>query len=253
MSLLVSLDRARAWAEDPAATAVTAIAKGATTTVTAAGHGLAAGQEAVVSGALGMTAINLVPATVIAVPDADTVVLALDSSAFANYTGGGQIEDAATLRLVAGASAAIEQWCNRRFAAAERTEIFDGRGDTWLRPGEGPILSIASLSIDGAAISPITGDAAGWYLDSGRGRILLRGLLFSRGVQNIALTYTAGFDPIPEDVQTACLELAQHRRAERTSRGVQSESLAGQSITWGARAMPWSVEKALDSYRRVRL
>lgn len=68
--------------------AITGITKGATTTVTAAGHPFSNGQEVVFTTVGGMSAINSLGGTVSNVT-ATTFDVNIDSSAFTNYTSGG--------------------------------------------------------------------------------------------------------------------------------------------------------------------
>jgi hypothetical protein len=84
------------------------------------------------------------------------------------------------------------------------TDVFDGTGQSALMLRRWPVISIASCTVGGVVYGPASapgvGGAPGFVLDSadpappGRmQRLALRGARFVPGVQNVAVTYTAGY------------------------------------------------------------
>lgn len=83
-------------------------------------------------------------------------------------------------------------------------ESFNGNGKTMMVLPNSPIISVASLKIDGATI-PFSADkkTAGFVFT--KTLIQLIGHVFSKGVLNVDVTYDAGFDEVPADIRQACL------------------------------------------------
>lgn len=75
------------------ARAVAGITKGATTVISVGAHTFVVGDSVVVTGAAGMTQINGLRALVTAF-DATTITVAINSTAFSNHTGGGNVNTA---------------------------------------------------------------------------------------------------------------------------------------------------------------
>jgi hypothetical protein len=158
--------------------------------------------------------------------------------------------DAVLSALITNASAFIESYCNRVFALSSYTESYNGTGGDRLYSWRAPIVSVASLSVDGIAIqaAPNT-QSPGFVFDDDL--IYLRGARFCKGVQNVTVSYTAGFAAIPADVNQACIELVALKYAKRDRIDKSSETLGTQQTQAYAMAdMPAQVKTALNNYRR---
>lgn len=162
----------------------------------------------------------------------------------------GNQDDALLSRLIAAASAYIETWTNRTFAAKQYSEVRDGTGGQRLVFADYPVTAVASVVVNGNPIpaSPTPSDA-GYRFDSIR--LMLTGYQFSRGLGNVELTYTAGYASIPPEIEQACIELVALRYKERDRIGHQSKSLAGETVTFMIRDFPDSVRTILANYRKV--
>jgi hypothetical protein len=115
--------------------------------------------------------------------------------------------DDANLQLAISAySQAIASWCSRNFVVSTYNEVYDGHGGGRLMTKNWPITAVSSLSVNGQPINAATGVPGIGYAFSDRSVVLGGCDQFWRGLQNILITYTAGFDPIPADLQMACLE-----------------------------------------------
>ena len=73
------------------------ITKAVTPVVTANGHGLVAGDKIAIAGVVGMTEINYLLARVVAVIDANSFYIDINTSSFSTYTSGGTVGKAETL------------------------------------------------------------------------------------------------------------------------------------------------------------
>jgi hypothetical protein len=116
-------------------------------------------------------------------------------------------DDALLGRLITQVSRATLAFLDRANILPTRfVETRDGRNDTEIVLRQWPVTSVATLSIDGAAIAPAPPLVAGAPHQSGylleaadsappghMQRLALRGRLFTAGVQNICVTYTAGY------------------------------------------------------------
>ena len=158
-------------------------------------------------------------------------------------------DDALLTNMVARVSAAAESFMGRTIASTAYTETHNGRGLSKLAFGQVPVISVASVTINGTAIparnSPTS---SGFAFD--QQLLYLCGYTFTRGVQNVVVQYTAGFASVPTDIEQAVLELIALRYVNKDRVGVSSKALAGEQISWFHNA-PTDVMDVLDQYRRT--
>lgn len=160
-------------------------------------------------------------------------------------------DDALLMRLVDHASSMIERACNRVFGQATYTETRNGNGRNFLVLNNRPVTAITALSIDGKAIAQSTGiHVAGWVL-SEPWKVALRNLEFTAGIANVEITYTAGYDAIPNDINQACCLVASLAYKERDRMGIDSKSVGGETITFTNDEPPPSVRQLIENYRNV--
>lgn len=233
-------------------------------------------------------------------------------------------QDALIAQLIPRESRLIEQWTSRQYPTVTRTaKRFNGHGGQTLVLPDSPILSVSSLTIDGTTIAASSDGILPGYLINDAA-IHLIGYSFTRGLQNVVVTWTAGYrasetDTIPSDTTPAltpseggtpyapssvvnastgaaftqvsnspattqysfsggtftfaaadagtevtmtydyvpgpvvqgCIELVGLDLKQRSNLGVQSRTLAGESVTYTDRSLPPSVRELLQPYRRV--
>lgn len=166
-------------------------------------------------------------------------------------------EDGLIAALIPQASGQIEQYCNRTFLQGTYTETRNGRDTATLYLRQQPIVSVQSLTIEGVTVQPSPNtqtygyvfDEAQIYIRHARGPFGQPDR-FVRGVQNIVVQYTAGFEAIPDDIVQACVELVMWKRAKRNRIDKSSETLGSQQTqAYVMSDMPASVKAALSSYR----
>lgn len=152
-------------------------------------------------------------------------------------------------------SAWVEQYCDRKFAKGTYTEQHDGDGTDVLTVAHWPIISVASLYDDpdrlfgaGTLIAP-----ADYVIYKDQGKIQLDGLVFARGLQNVKVTYDAGYAEIPPDLQQAVCELIADRFRNKEHQGLRSLSVGAYSIGFTEAELPEEVRAVLDGYRRIRV
>jgi hypothetical protein len=163
-------------------------------------------------------------------------------------------QDAVITRLIDSCSVYIESWLSRKIAQAVYTEAYDGKGSNAITLAEYPITALTSVSIDGVAqvIVPNTefNTVGARYHER---QLVINGKVFSRGRGNVLVTYQAGYATVPADIEQACIELVSLRlkNARKANLGIQSKTLAGESITFFSGAMPDSTRDMLLEYRNV--
>jgi uncharacterized phiE125 gp8 family phage protein len=154
--------------------------------------------------------------------------------------------DAVLSALIPNVSATIESFCNRVFASSAYTDTFNGNGGTKLFLRNGPVVSVSSVTCDGVAIvTAPSAIGAGYMADDAQ--VYLRGLCFPRGVQNVAVSYVAGYAVIPPDVVQVCIEMVASHYAKRNRIDKASETLGTQqTISYSMADMPASAKSALQ-------
>jgi len=159
-------------------------------------------------------------------------------------------DDAQLATLITAASGFIRQYTGRDFSSQTYTEVRDGTGGIRLRLANTPILSVASLTIDGQAIP--AGDAfqtRGYYIT--QALVSLNGYWFCRGAGNVSVTYQAGYTVIPSEVAQACTELVGFRYREASRVGMASKGGAGETTAFVIKDMPPSVLTILKQLKKV--
>jgi hypothetical protein len=166
-------------------------------------------------------------------------------------------DDALLARLVTAASQFIQTWLGRQIGLSDWIEIRDGNGGQRLAFANFPVTQVWSLSIDGLAIPPAPtlganggGFAAGYVFSPTE--LALRGYVFTRRAQNVAVTYTAGYASVPPDIAQACIELVCQRYRERSRIGEASKALmSGETASFSQKDMSDDVKTLLSQYRAV--
>jgi hypothetical protein len=162
-------------------------------------------------------------------------------------------DDVLLARLITAASQFIQIWLNRQIASADWRELRDGNGGQRLAFANFPVSAVLSLSIDGLAIpaSPPDGGFGAGYVFSPT-ELALRGYVFTRRAQNVAVTYTSGYPVTPPDIAQAAIELVCQRYRERTRIGEVSRALGGgETVTYSQLDMGEDVRLLLLSQYRA--
>lgn len=162
--------------------------------------------------------------------------------------------DAVISQLIENASAFIERFCNRIFAITAYSETRNGNNRPRMTLNNGPISTVTSVTIDSVAIVASSGPTVPGYTFDEHSVYLRPGgtyNTFRRDVQNVQVSYSAGFATVPYDVAQACIELIQFKLAKRTRIDKKSETLGSQqTISFDLSDIPASVRSALLSYQR---
>ncbi len=127
-------------------------------------------------------------------------------------------DDAQIARIITAASGFILRSLQRSLVSQGYTETRNGTGGCALMLRHAPVTALAALSVDGVAIPAAPDTVSPGYALAGETAMLyLRGYSFCRGVQNVTLSYTAGYlvsaeaqiVPSSAPYQLGCAALAQ--------------------------------------------
>jgi hypothetical protein len=153
-------------------------------------------------------------------------------------------------RLLTAISVGMQKWLTRFIASDTYTMTSDGKGQHRLSTTAYPLQSVSSVYVDGSLVPPaISPTTHGWVISNNA--VALRGYEFTRGYSNVQITYTAGYDTTPPDLEQACLELCGLRWREKSRIGEVSKNIGGEVVTFMVKDFPPSVLTTLMQYRRV--
>lgn len=167
----------------------------------------------------------------------------------------GNNDDSTLQGLISNASLQVLQYIDRPHLLASvlgaLTEMYDGNGSDRLLPRQFPIISVSAVSIDNVSLQQAAGPVAAGFLWDSR-RVLLRGYRFCRGVQNVQLSYTAGYSAVPLDLKQAAIEAFALAYRQRVRIGEKSSSLGGQvTVSFDMSDVPPRSMAVFNQYRRL--
>lgn len=163
---------------------------------------------------------------------------------------GAATDDTLLASLVSGVSAWIQEWLGRTIASGTYAETLNGSGKAVLFLLNYPVTAVSSVSVDGVNIPARTAiGGSGYTFD--KDCLYLAGYCFTRGIQNVQLSYTAGFAAVPADLELATKKLIGLSYKEKDRIGVSSKGLAGEQTNYIVKDLPADVEHILQSYKRV--
>lgn len=179
-------------------------------------------------------------------------------------------DDAQALLAIEEATAVIKNYCNQEIEqVSDDVILLDGTGSTKLFLPELPVVSIASVEVDGVLLDPT------YYALAENGVLWRKYGTWTVGACNIEITYTHGYSAIPEDVKGVCYRSASRLYQARLKASkvdfvgdVKSVSVGDYSISFGggsgtagenqgdvsaARTLLMSEKDVLNRYRYKRL
>ena len=161
---------------------------------------------------------------------------------------------------------------------ANISETYDGPGSARLFLRIRPIVSVQSLSVDGISIpASISVTSPGFVIDgSGKSLAIRSGFggpgpggaltvgfaylrnrqrsswFFSEGIQNVAVTYSAGYSATPPDIEMAVRQMVavNYKRRQWIDQRTQMMAQGAGSIQFRDWEMPPEVRSVMDHYRR---
>jgi hypothetical protein len=169
----------------------------------------------------------------------------------------GNNDDVALQSLISNGSVQILQFLNRPHILAgvigALTENYDGNNSDRLLPHTFPIIAVSAVTIDGVPIPAATSSTTAGFLNDAR-RILLRGFHFCHGVQNVTVSYTAGYANVPLDLKLAAIETFALAYRQRTHIGEKTNAMGGQvTLSFDMSDIPPRSMNVFQQYKRMAL
>lgn len=216
-----------------------------------------------------------------------TLVTMLDELAL---TGDGGAQDARLERFINAATALVESHCARRFARVDEIEeSLRPRGTVYLWPERAPILTVHSITVDGAELAATDYEihdvrpgtpgklfrASSWPSSAARLTGITYPPLPGTESANVVVNYDGGYvtphqvaleeakDPgdqvaayltrtLPHDLEDAVVMLVTSRWKSRgTDRRITSEAYENATLTFGGVPLPKEVLSILSHYGRI--
>lgn len=158
-------------------------------------------------------------------------------------------DDPLLSRLIAAASSHIIQLLGRNITVTNDTETRNGNGNTKMVMQDDPIISVSSVIIDGNTISPSVNGAWGYLFSDTT--VYLIGYRFCHGVMNVTIAYQAGYATVPAWIEQACIDLVALKYKERDRIGLNSKSLATETITYKTADLTKDQRSQLQQFAKV--
>jgi hypothetical protein len=165
-------------------------------------------------------------------------------------------DDALLEDLITNASAMVLGYLNLdSFEVRTVIETYDTAAVNFISLREAPVRSVTSVAVIGGEtytqpVDPASPRPGQLIVD--RQRVTVVGARFPAGRSSVIVTYQAGYDDTPADVQQVVIELVGERYKSRDRIGVRSKSLPnGESVTFDRSALSLMAEQVLSPYRRV--
>jgi hypothetical protein len=159
-------------------------------------------------------------------------------------------DDALLARMILAASARVRTYLGRDLDLQAYTQAIDGTGTDRVTLPQAPVTAVASVQtgLPGTARTLLIINTD--YLFDATGLIRVVGA-WIKGPQNVQVTWTAGYELTPWDIQDACAELVATTYKELDRLGYQSKSIGGEVISFKLADFPAAVKATLNLYRRV--
>jgi gp6-like head-tail connector protein len=172
-------------------------------------------------------------------------------------------DDARLIQIADAVSERIDAYCRRTFVTRTGVvELHDGNHKNTLFARNFPIIQVGGLTVlqspsDTTPSTYVSG--TDFDTDKRTGRIRLRLNTFTRGFQNVTLTYDHGFDrkdgpALPQDVYQAGLDYCKLVYSELSANAIAATTISAGNSTFVLKpAMPWGIKQVLDGWVRRSL
>lgn len=138
-----------------------------------------------------------------------------------------------------------------QFKSKIYTEFQDGNGKLRIYPYNYPIISITSIHIDGDWLfDNDTLISSSYYKIVDGLYISMNNNTFTKGVQNIKIVYTAGYETIPYDLKQACIEEVARKFKNKKNFDEIFRTIEGSQVSKVEQGLLVSTKEVLDNYIR---
>lgn len=159
------------------------------------------------------------------------------------------------------------------------TETYDGSGSNRMFLRIRPIVAVSALSVNGIAVPASSGVNVPGFVIDGTGKsisirsgfgapgggmltvgfsyfnIRYRGWAFAEGIQNVQVTYSAGFAVTPYDIELAVRQMVavNYKRRQWIDQKAQAMASGAGTVSYRDWELPPEVRSVMDHYRRRAL
>jgi hypothetical protein len=157
------------------------------------------------------------------------------------------VDDARMLRALNAASSRFRGAVRQPVSfIADDAVTLDGNGLEAVLLPAAPVTEVASVELDGEVLTD--GTDFSWSADGFLRRL---GACWPDRLRCIEVTFSHGFEPVPEDIAEVVIDQA--RAMYAVIPGVQSRQVGGQSVTFGAQASIGVTSQWTAAVERYRL
>ena len=161
-------------------------------------------------------------------------------------------DDSLLSKLITRASKVVANFCDTSIIQATFNEQRDGNDSIRLMLRQLPIVSVASLVIDGQNV-PSGGSSLvrGFWHDELF--VYVNGYRFNRRFSNVNIVYDAGYAVTPSDIESVCIDLVAIKYKRKDRIGLNSVAMNGQQTNYTQNDLSDDNKLILNDYKRVGL
>ena len=152
-------------------------------------------------------------------------------------------------------SAMFETYMSRNILSRSYTETYDGGGYHMLFTTQYPITSISGIHDSAEWVwstdTLIDSDEYTITIGDHLNAVILRTLVFGDHVENVKITYTAGYSAVPLDIQHCMVEEVVKAYRNKDKIGVTSKSIGDDNVMIIAQGLLEKTIIVLNQYRRL--
>lgn len=161
--------------------------------------------------------------------------------------------DTLLTNLITRVSKEIETYCDRIFESASYTEYHNGGGNDKFFTNQYPIITGSGIEVwDDIDWEWGSGDLidSDDYMVTDNLYIQLKSLIFVAGINNVKISYTAGYSTIPTDLTQVCIEEVSRTFKKRKHIEIASKSLPDGSVSYVVESFLPKTITILNHYKR---
>ena len=174
-----------------------------------------------------------------------------DVKAYLNLTTDN--DQALIIRLIGAASNFLQTYLNRNLESATYAETRNGTGNNRMMLFNDPVTLVSSVTVNNQVILPAVDSVSSGYIITDS-MLHLRWYLFTRGIQNVVVVYTAGYsispDMIPDGIQQVCVDLVALKYKERDRIGENNKTFGGVTVSYRTWDLTKGQQGMLNQYQR---
>jgi hypothetical protein len=150
----------------------------------------------------------------------------------------------------------IERETDRKIKQQTHTDIKHGRKSNLILFRQWPVTAVTSLHVDSEASygSDTLVDPSEYRIGDEGNSLVLLNRSFPNGYNNIKVVYTAGYDPVPSDLQNACLWLVTWYYTTRENKDIgRPRKSKGDESFDISQSAPKDIWDCIMSYKRTEM